>query len=198
MRVLTCLLAFGLLFGLSGVAKADTDFQMVVIDPFTGPYVINPINGTSVSFMFTECEEPGQLPAGSPAFDGCWSGQNDNTFALTSLTIVVPPIVGQTAGCTPFGSIGGDSDLFTNATCSTNTNGFLLSFTGGAGLAPGGIVTIAEAGVDPGVFPEVMGTFNAPEPPAFWLMFTGVLAGGLFLSVNRRRALAVLPSQRAD
>jgi hypothetical protein len=198
MKMLTCFLAISLIFGLAGVAKADTDFQMVVIDPPPGSFTVNPIDGDNITVTFSPCAVPGQIS--DPDYVGCWSAYNNTNTALTSLVLTVPPIPGQTAGCTPF---GGGADIFANISCgSAPGGGFFLTFSGGDGLpvctqSPCPIMTIAEEGVDPSVFPQIDGTFNAavPEPPAFWLLFTGVLGGGFLL--NQRRRVFQAPAFRS-
>jgi hypothetical protein len=183
MKLLRYLAAIVLMCGLSAVAKAD-DFQMVVIDPFTGPYSINPISTNAFSFGFAECEEPGQVPAGS-TFDGCFTGQNETGAILTSLQMTIPVFDDQTAGCSPSGT---GLDLFSDVTCGENSSDtdYILSFSGGS-ITEGEIFTVAETGVAPEDFPDVAVVANAPEPASIWLLATGLLMSGVFFVDWRRR-----------
>ena len=183
MRILRCLIAIALAYGLTGVAKAD-DFQMVVIDP---TYSVNVITNTAFTFSLSPCEAPGQVPVGSD-YQGCFTGQNETGQVLTSLQLEIPLIVGQTAGCA---LNGGGLDLFSDVTCSTGPNGYLLDFSDGD-IIGGELFTVAEAGVDPSDFPDISASFNTPEPSSIWLLFTGVLSIGLFLA---RRQGAVRASR---
>jgi hypothetical protein len=185
MKMLRCLIAIVLVYGLTGVAKAD-DFQMIVIDPFTGPYTINPITTTSVTFSFTECEEPGQIPAGAD-YDGCFTGQNETGSILTSLQMIVPLIAGQTAGCAPSGT---GLDIFSVTSCGFSPDGseYILDFSGGS-IQLNETFTIAEDGVDADVYPEVAATFDAPEPSSIWLLSSGILTICLVFGSRRWRAV---------
>jgi hypothetical protein len=187
MKLLRYFAAIVLVCGLSAVAKAD-DFQMVVIDPFTGPYSINPISTNAFSFGFSECEEPGQVPAGS-TFDGCFTGQNETGAILTSLQMTIPVFDDQTAGCSPSGT---GLDLFSDVTCGENASDteYILNFSGGT-IAEGEIFTIAETGVSPDDFPDVAVVANAPEPASIWLLATGLMMSGVFFVDRRRRTLGV-------
>lgn len=182
MRMLRCLFAIALVCGLTCVAKADTDFHMVVLDP---SYSVNVITTTSFEFTFSPCVSPGQVPVGS-GFEGCFTGQNETGGPLTSLLMDIPHIPGQTAGCALF---GGGLDIFTGTpTCTSGPDGYVLDFTGGD-LAVGGYFTIAESGVCASDFPTVTAEFNAPEPSSIWLLSTGALMFGFFYTDRRRRAV---------
>lgn len=183
MKILRCLVAFALTCGLSSVANASAvGFQMVVIDP---SYAVNTITNNNFTFSFSPCVTPGQVPAGT-SFIGCFTGQNETGHILTSLQLNVPLIPGQSAGCAPSGT---GLDFFSQVSCSDTPSGYILNFSGGA-IVVDQLFTIAEAGIDPANFPQVTGTFNAPEPGSIWLFATGILAGaGLLLADPRRRAV---------
>jgi hypothetical protein len=189
MKLLRYVALIVLMCGLSAVARAD-DFQMVVVDPtYTGTYQINTITTTTFGFTFTECESPGQLPAGV-SYDGCFSGQNETGVDLTSLMIEIPVFGGQTVGCSPSTTV---LNLFTNISCGENASDtdYILEFTGGD-IVPGELFTLAEDGVDasvPGAFPPGPVTANTPEPATFWFLSTGVLSIGLLGAYRRRQAI---------
>jgi hypothetical protein len=185
MKLLRGLIAIALVCGLSGVAKA-VNFQMVVIDP---DYTVHTITDDNFTFSFSPCAAPGQIPVGTP-FVGCFTGQNETGEILTSLSMHLPLIGDFGVDCSPF---GGQLDLFQSATCTKTDSGYLLDFTGGD-IKIGEQFTIAEAGVDPGVFPQVTGVFDTPEPSSIWLLSTGVLTSGIFLADWRKRIVGELRS----
>jgi hypothetical protein len=181
MKTLRYLLAIGLFCGLSGIAKAD-DFQMVVIDPIGGSVITT----TAFPFSFSPCAA-GEVPSNpnNPnTYIGCFVGENGTGVDLTSLQLLIPPIPNQSAGCSPFGE---QLDIFTSITCTSGPNGYLVNFAGGD-IPLGGFFLIAEAGVDPTVFPQVAAVANAPEPGSLLLLSTGVLAIGFFFT-RRRNAV---------
>jgi hypothetical protein len=182
--MLRFLLAVAVVSALSGVAKAD-DFKMVVIDPTS--FTVNVITDPTFAFSFSPCVL-GQVPPGAGTFDGCFTGLNETGFTLTSLFIDIPAVVdGQTVGCA---LDGGGFDLFTNVSCQTNANGYILDFSGAPGVGEGVQFTIAEQGAPPQDFPDTINAVaNAPEPNSFWLMSTGVLSVGLFGAYRRRQVL---------
>lgn len=219
MKLLGGLFAIAVLCCLTTLAKAD-DFQMVVVDPNTS--FITPITSTTtLDFSFHTCET-GEMPSGyTPPFTyvGCFTGQNDSGKTITSLTLEVPHIPGQTAGCAKYDTNASDPfDIFTSISCQDNTDGsYSLFFSGGSiasnptscatmrpdnddngpdgdhdwdDLCRTGIFTIAEAGVSADGFPAVTGVINpTPEPAPALLLSTGLLMGGLFCG-TRRRSLA--------
>src|SRR6201996_6924055 len=139
MKFLRYLHAIVLVYGLTGVAKADSDFHMVVLDPPPGytVYTINDLDTFSV--IFTPCVSPGQIPTGAP-YEGCFTFQNETGSLLNSLTIDVSanipdPTTGgnQTAGCAPSGltdpATGDSLDIFSNPVCGgLSQGGYLLTF----------------------------------------------------------------------
>lgn len=199
MRVYRWLCLAALICGLTAIAKAD-DFQMVVIDPIPTPHT--DITHDNFTFSLGPCNST-QVPAHNPAYIGCFSGENETGHTITSLQIFVPNslgLSGQTAGCADF---GGGLDIFTNISCTTETNGYLLLFSGGSIPSdsatheddgnPAYFFTIAEYGADPSAFQNVQGEFNpVPEPNSALLLGSGLLAGLAYVAINRRR-LAVLP-----
>jgi hypothetical protein len=200
MRILRYLFAIVLVSGLTGIAKADTDFHMVVLDPPPGytVYTINDLSTFDVSF--TPCVSPGQIPTGAP-YEGCFTFQNETPYILDSLTIdVSASIPNQTAGCAASGltdpTTGDPLDIFSNPMCGgLAQGGYLLTFTGGT-IGLGQIVTIAEDGVDPADFPATTATLGAetPEPSSVFLLSTGLLFMG-YLFAERRKP-AFLTSRR--
>jgi hypothetical protein len=175
-----------LVCALSGMAKADPiDFHMVVVDP--PGFNVTDLTTTSATVGFTACDA-GQLPSGIVgAYVGCDTFENLTGASLTSLELAFPDtgaLVGQVASCTPD---AGPVNFFTNATCSIVNGFFVLDYSGGSipqGF-PGGVFTIAEAGVDPSLFPD--GTLTTtPEPSSIWLMSTGALLLGAFFYSKRR------------
>jgi hypothetical protein len=181
MRTLHYLLAIAAVFGLSGVARASviSPFQMVVIDPPS--YSVEVITTPTFTIDFAACVSPGQIPSGT-SYVGCFTGQNGTAATFTSLSIFTPGIT----GCAT--SFGGGLDLFATEGCSSVAGGELLSYSGGTGIAAGALFTIAESGVDPTAFPESTGTVT-PEPGSLWLLSTGALAAGLYMTRRRRSVL---------
>lgn len=178
MRILRFLLPIALVCGFGSVAKAN-DFQMIVIDPTRGVAV----RTTTFVFGFVPCQA-GDVPGDTTGtYVGCFAGENTTGQIITSLLFEIPPIPGQTAGCAKYGA---GLDIFTNVTCTTNTDGYLLDFTGG-NIGFGGFFLVAEAGVPPDAFPDVTAIANAPEPGSLWLLSTGILSSGLFFADWRRR-----------
>jgi hypothetical protein len=138
MKMLRCLFAIALVYGISGVAKADPlDFQMVVIDPPPPPssfttFVLLP-GTTSFTLPFSACA-PGELPSGTKTYDGCLALLNSTGNVLTSLEVSFVPteaFTGQQANC----ALDGVGDVFHTTSCNPDpVNGlFLLDFTIGEG-----------------------------------------------------------------
>jgi hypothetical protein len=213
MKMLRWFVAIAMVGGLSGIAKAN-GFQMVVIDP--SPQYVTPIYNNSFSFSFSSCISPEQVPAGS-GYVGCFTGVNLTGATLTSLELLIPVFSYQgqpeTVGCSLFGA---GLDIFKTVTCGTTADGknFFLDFSDGS-IPDGNVVdcdndgdsgdpneylegcsntsffTIAETGVPVDSFPtnlSAVANASAPEPGSFWLLATGLLSGGLFLSDRRRRS----------
>jgi len=176
MKILRFLAMAALLFGISGIAKADpTDFVFGVLDPPSGPgyAVIEP--GVPFELQFVSC--PSFIP-----YEGCFLGVNDSNEYLTSLDFTFPnnsSLNGQT--CSTVGT------FFTDASCSFDpTDGvYSVDFSGGGGIPPWIPFLVVENGVDPSDFPEAVGLANAPEPGSVWLLLSG--AGMAAYLAYRRR-----------
>jgi hypothetical protein len=190
MRMVRCLLAIALVFGVNGVSRADTlDFHMVVLDPFA----TTPIFTAPFSFSFDTCVV-GQLPTNvHNSYEGCFSGVNRTGQDWVGLQLVfsnTAPLGSQPAGC----ALDGSTDYFQNATCALTPNGlqYILSFTTGAIPNNGGFV-IAEDGVEPSLFPLISATVTVatPEPNSIWLLSAGVLMVGVHFGSQRRWAFRV-------
>jgi hypothetical protein len=187
------LLAFALVYGLTGVAKAqDSDFQMVVIDPpVTGTfYDITTPETPLTDVQFGACL-PGEVPSGSGPYAGCILFLNGTGQILDGLQFSVPyadGVVGQTASCPT-----DPNDIFTNTpTCPADPmdGTFTLSFSGGPGIPaslPGAIFVVAESGVDPTLFPEISVVANVPESRSMSLLVVDVLMSAGFIGFWRRR-----------
>ena len=186
MRILRCLVLIGLVLGLNGMAKADSlDFHMVVLDPFS----TNPIFTTPFTFTFGACSV-GQLPTNvMNSYEGCYSGVNRTGQDWTGLQMVfanTSSLASQPAGC----ALDGSTDYFSTPACvlTTDMSQYILSFTTGV-IPNNGSFVIAEDGVSPDDFPMITatvttsgGTTVTPEPGSIWLMSTGVLMTGFYLT----------------
>lgn len=221
LRVLLALAVFcGLPSVANASLGGGGNFQMVVVDP-TPSYVV-PITSDVFTVTFSPCQTGQLPPGAPSTYIGCFSGQNDTGSPLTSLQLLVPPIPGESVSCSSFGGGLDIFTVVTcgEYTSGPLTGDFFLNFSGGsipagdprgcrdddgeegdnngpdgdhdADDCPGGIFTIAEAGITPSSFPQVTGTFNAPEPAPALLLSTGLLMGGLFYAGRRRRALAAV------
>lgn len=206
MKMLRYLSAIALVFGLSSVARAGGNFQMVVVDP---PSYVNVITVPDLTVGLDPCV-PGQVPTGGPTYDGCFTGLNDTGETLTSLELLIPVIPGFTPTCTD--ALG---SIFTIMSCDGLTpdkKDYIIDFSGGPGIptatdcdddGDGGkglnsddfsapcnahtIFTIAESGAPTSDFSDVTVIGGvAPEPSSLWLLSTGVLSLGLFGNWRRR------------
>jgi hypothetical protein len=194
MKLLRYLFAITLVCSLSHVARAD-DYAMVIIDPVPlntiTTYDITTV-GSPVAAAWSSCA-PGELPNGSPSYDGCISFLNGTGTTLTGFDLVVPDtggVVGQTASC----PTTDPNDIFTNINCPPNpVNGDWTLTFGGGSIAAGEYFVIAEDGVpDPTTFPTTNAIGVTPEPNSFWLLSTGVLSLGFFGAYRRRETLLAL------
>jgi len=210
--MLRYLFAIVLVLGLSSVARAGGNFQMVVVDP---PSYVDIITSPDLTVGLDPCVA-GQVPHGhgDPSYDGCFTGLNDTGETLTSLELLIPVITGFTPTCTD-----APGSIFTVMSCDGKTpdgKDYIIDFSGGPGIptatdcdGPGGgsdgdsgalnsddfnascnadtIFTIAESGAPSSDFTtvSVIGV-EAPEPGSLWLLSTGVLSVGLFATWRRR------------
>jgi hypothetical protein len=198
MKLLRYILAITVVAGLSSAARADSiDFHMVVLDPPPAPgFITVPIFSTSFSFTFSACSV-GQLPTNTiGTYEGCFSGVNRSGQDWTNLELTFdnPPALGsQQANCALDNPNGQGADVFeapSPESCNLqNENEYVLLYTAGA-IANNEHFVIAEDGVDPSLFPEVTAniTTATPEPNSIWLLATGLLVSGFYLS-NRRECV---------
>jgi hypothetical protein len=184
------------IFSLSIVAKAaPADFKFQVLDPI-GPGA--PLDGGPFAVTLTL----GACPSEVATFDsqtnaglfGCYLGTNDTGNTINSITLVFSDDLGlnsQTADCLNSGA-GDLTAAFATSTCSLVTQGYVLTYSGGAGLAPGATVALAEYGPDPADFGTGVGTVTelTPEPSSILLLSTGVLCVGVMLFRKRVNLLA--------
>jgi hypothetical protein len=189
MKMFRWLLAVALVCGLTGVAKAASDFHMVVLDPFS----TTPIFTTPFQFSFAACSA-GQLPTNvKNSYEGCFSGVNRTGQEWTGLQLVfsnTAPLGSQPAGC----ALDGSTDFFQSASCSLTPDGstYILDFSAG-GIPNNGNFVIAEDGVDPASFPQVTATATTatPEPGSIWLFSTGALLIGFFFANRSEKAVPI-------
>jgi len=208
MRMLRYLFAIVLVLGLSSVARAGGNFQMVVVDP---PSYVDIITSPDLTVGLDPCV-PGQVPHGhgDPTYDGCFTGLNDTGETLTSIDLLIPVILGFTPTCTD-----APGSIFTTMSCDGLTpdgKDYIIDFSGGPGIptatdcdddGDGGtglnsddlnapcnadtIFTIAESGAPTSDFTTVAVVGGeAPEPSSLWLLSTGVLSAGFFGNWRRR------------
>jgi hypothetical protein len=174
MRISHFLLVLVIVLGLTGRAKADEDFRMVVLDP---DYPTTPIFSTPFQFNFAPCVV-GQLPTNAEGtYDGCFSGVNrtGSDWVGVEMTLSNTDILGgQEASCTD-----GGADIYQTTICSLNPDqaGYTLVYSIG-NIPNNGTFVIAEGGVDPSLFPTI--TFVAvtsavPEPNTLIFLCTGFL-----------------------
>jgi len=185
MKISRCLFLVALIFGLSGLAKADPiDFHMTVLDPGSTTALNIDAPGT-FTVAFSAC------PDGYTNYDGCFVGLN-NTNAPTigtditfySLNLIFPdiaPLNTQSCNVTPE-----TGTIFDNSNCTSSNGSLVLNFFGGSGIKPGETFYIVENGVPAADFPPGMGTVATPEPDSILLLSTGVVLMGVFF-ISRRR-----------
>jgi hypothetical protein len=193
--VLRVLFILALFCGLTSQSQAS-DFHATVLDP-SGDSCLTPNNNCviydtspfSVQLSSAECVFL-NIGDGS-ATNGCFLGINGTGETITSLSLVFSDAedLGSLT-CDNAGNPSGlPSPIFSNPTCSETGPPYILSFTGGDGLAPGGDFIIFEDGA----LPDALGTGTGvvgitPEPEPLLLLSTGVMmmAGGLYLTKRQR------------
>jgi hypothetical protein len=134
MKLLRYLMAFALVWGLSGVAKAD-DFQMIVIDPNPAPSEVHLITTDDFTVTLSACNADQLDGLSTSLYLGCFTGLNVTGQALTCLQLLIPVFdlngVQDTAGC---GLVSGNINVFPGTpTCGLTSNGldYYVDFTGG-------------------------------------------------------------------
>jgi hypothetical protein len=185
------------IFGLSILAKAQTaDFKFQVLDP---------PDFTSTPFAFTfelgaNCPTDVQTFAsndGDGSNFGCYVATNDTGATITAIELDFtdgPGLNGQTPNCLNTGTTGpgAETPVFGASSCTEPDGGYDLFYSGGAGLAPGATVVLAEYGAAPADFGTVTATLTeTPEPSSILLLSTGVLCVGVMLFRKRAQFLAV-------
>jgi hypothetical protein len=181
------------IFSLSILAKAQTpDFKFQVLDP-------SGFSSTPFNFTFelgTDCPTDVQSFAatdGDGSNFGCYVATNDTGATITSIELDFldgPGLNGQTPNCLNTGTTGpgAETPVFGESSCTMPDGGYDLFYSGGAGLAPGATLVLAEYGADPAAFGTVTATITeTPEPSSMLLLSTGVLCVGVVLSRKRER-----------
>ncbi len=174
----------------SGIAKADIDFRMTVLDPpnsctsdMTQCFIHNAGEPFAVALAQGTCPEGlgGDLPTNSY---GCFIGDNLTGGTINSLTLTFEgaPLGNQPASCDANGQ--GNLPSALQVVSCTEVNGtYILSFAGGAGIAPFSDIIIFEQGTDPAGFQGGEGVVGiTPEPDSLLLFSTGVMMAGLYMS----------------
>jgi len=179
------LFALVLVCGFCGAAKADPlDFNARIQDPPTSFPTYDITTSTFDVIFGASC------PSDASDATGCFSGDNETGATITSIELIFPDTIGldgQPVGCTTSEPL----TLFATATCSLSPDNstYTLDFSGGVGIAPGVLFTIAETGADPDAFGDgdyATATLSSvPEPGSVVLLGTGAAFVGVFL-VGRR------------
>lgn len=186
MRVLRFLGLIAAICCFTGLAGATpVDFHMQVLDP-PPSFNVQPIFSTPFNFSFTTCSV-GELPSGTA--DGCFAGVNRTGQDWNNLQITFADnavLAGQTPNC----ALTNPNNTFGSSDCSLVDSTYILTFSGGQGIANGAFFFITEDGVvPPEGFGVGTGAVLTPEPGSIVLLSTGALLFGWLLYGERLRAL---------
>ncbi|WP_433974541.1 hypothetical protein [Tunturiibacter lichenicola] len=199
MKYLRAIFVLALFCGFSSLALADDiDFHMSVLDPPQQLNYTSIDNTDPFAVSFSACPQIIKATA-------CFTGFNDTNTTFTSLSLVfdnstnpkdpsdfINFLNGQTPTCDTTPALS----LFGSSSCSLNEaeTQYLLSFSGGSGIAPGQFFFIAETGPTAAAFGTGTGVVGiTPEPDSLLLFATGVMMAGLFffrqgwMKVSNRR-----------
>lgn len=201
------------------------DFQFQVLDPSGGTAPLNYLDGTPFTVTFSagsSCPTAVQNYAAqvNDALYGCYLAYNNSDYTFTSIDLIFENTTGddpntnlngQAADCLTTGAGVLTPAFGPSPSCTVNypdsyptgisqlpTDGevYQLYYSGGAGLAPGATLVLAEYGPDPSAFGTGIGSVTesdqptlapTPEPGSGLLLSTGALCIGL-LVVRRRGA----------
>jgi hypothetical protein len=221
-RSLALLLFLSTLATFAHADPVANDFQFQVLDP-GGPAPLNYLDGTPFTVTFASgsaCPTAVQNYAAqlNDALFGCYLAYNNSNYTFTSINLVFQ----NTTGTDPNTNLNGQSPncltngagvltpaFGANPSCSlyysysnppglstlpTDGQIYDLYYSGGAGLAPGSTLVLAEYGPDPSAFGTGVGTVTeaipeTPEPGSIVLLSTGTLCIGMLMA-RRRKLLA--------
>ncbi|HEX3572582.1 MAG TPA: PEP-CTERM sorting domain-containing protein [Acidobacteriaceae bacterium] len=202
MKSLRSLLAATLLCGLTVIANAaPVNFQVIVIDPPTGPVTITNSTPQPLTVSWQACTNP-SLPA---SFIDCFSAVNDTGHDITSLSLFIPLSSSDPSQACP-DTAGSLTSIFSQRDCTNVSGGLLMNFSGGTlnfldhddrhepdGDDANTAFTIAVSLADPNLdLPDGTLMINSPlaptpEPNSLLLLSTGLLGGAMILGNRRRR-----------
>jgi hypothetical protein len=214
MKYLRILFLFGLVLFCGSVSSHANTFHAGAVDPSCN---LDPTTGLPTECGFgigdpgmtfdvglsqAQCTVPGIVPPlqglpTDPTTDpyGCFLGNNDTGAAITSITLHFTGISGVD-GCDTTLPDGSSPSIFTSNTCTGDpTDGYTLTFSGGAGVPDGGLFVILEEGVDPNSFSGTGVVETTPEPDSLLLLSTGTMMVGLYMT-GRSRLFAFLKNKK--
>jgi hypothetical protein len=206
-----------LVFSFSGVAHADpvpNDFQFQVLDP-GNEATLNYLDGTPFNVTFSpgsSCPAAVQGYAAQlgDALFGCYLAYNNSAYTFNSINLVFQNSVGddsndnlngQPADCLTNGAGVLTPAFGSQPTCGLTGGVYDLYYSGGAGLAPGATLVLAEYGPDPSAFGTGVGTVTeattvTPEPNTLLLLSTGLCVG--IVIMRRRNKLLTIGTFSVD